>query len=212
MLWLLSIIGAGILLFFVAVHPHIRHEKELRRRVINAQFDRAQSASAIGAVAHAIIALQQDNRHEDEELELLYEKTIQKLVWQVGRGTSGQSALDMLKELPCHPLDLSNRSLGGLDCAGLPLEGAKLCHANLIGAKLSGFNLVGCDLRGAILKEANLEGADLSGANLEGTSFKRACLRDACLAGATVTGATFKGADLTGADLSGVDMDAARFT
>ncbi len=101
---------------------------------------------------------------------------------------------------PGEHLDLSARSLNGLDLSGLDLRRTKLQSARLNKAKL-----VGANLSGVMLDQAWALGADLTRANLSGAS-----LFGTQLVGATADGADFSNARIAG-DLSKASLLAAKF-
>src|SRR5271165_2903615 len=67
------------------------------------------------------------------------------------------------KRQPGQALDLSSKSLNGLDLSKLDLSGA-----NLRSARLNHANLAGANLQGALLDQAWALGADFTEANLSG--------------------------------------------
>ena len=67
----------------------------------------------------------------------------------------------MIAKADGRPVDLTDKSLSGLDLSGIDLKGA-----NLRSARMNRTNLRGADLSGARFEMAWLLGADLSGAKL----------------------------------------------
>ncbi|WP_374546826.1 pentapeptide repeat-containing protein, partial [Rhodoblastus sp.] len=92
-------------------------------------------------------------------------------------------------------LDLSDKSLNGLDLSNLNLSGA-----NLRGARLNRAKLAGADLHGAQLDQVWALTADFTGANLAGAS-----LFGTQMQGAKMDRANFSHARLAG-DFTGASM------
>lgn len=93
------------------------------------------------------------------------------------------------------PLDLSQKSLNGLDLSGLDLSNVNLHAARLVKARLVGARLDHAILDQAWLLEADLSHASLVGAHLFSAQMQRMRADDADFSLARVTG------DLTGASL-----------
>jgi uncharacterized protein YjbI with pentapeptide repeats len=122
---------------------------------------------------------------------------------------------------PDKPVDLSRKSLEGLDLSSLDFRHANLSGANLYGAKLDGANLVGANLSGARLDlawimRANFTDADLSHASLFGPVVSSG-LETSAAEAPIFKGVNFSGAriiarlnhfDLSGADFTDVKMGA----
>jgi uncharacterized protein YjbI with pentapeptide repeats len=101
------------------------------------------------------------------------------------------------------PPYLPRINLSGKTLIGVDLHDANLTEAKLNNAKLIGANLIGAVLKNTDLSSANLRGSDLYGANLSGAN-----LTEAILSGADLKGMiNFSGANLTRADLRGVDLN-----
>ncbi len=113
------------------------------------------------------------------------------------------------------PIDLSGRSLEGLDLAGVDFKAARLSGADLFGADLTGARLTNADLTGVRLDRAIVIRADFTGAGLRGARMRSLTVfstvepdpRDA---------PRFTAADLSGADivarLDGADFRGANLT
>ncbi|HTO78209.1 MAG TPA: pentapeptide repeat-containing protein [Methylocystis sp.] len=93
------------------------------------------------------------------------------------------------------PLDLSDRSLNGLDLSGLDLSNANLHAARLVKTRLVGAKLDHAILDQAWLLEADVSRASLVNAHLFSAQMQRMRADDADFSHARVTG------DLTGASL-----------
>lgn len=102
-----------------------------------------------------------------------------------------------------HKIDLSEKSLNGLDLSGLDLSGVDFRAARLNKARLSGANLDGAILDQAWLIEADLTGASLKGARAFATQMQRMRADGADFSHARVAG------DLSGASLRGANFDEA---
>jgi len=116
-------------------------------------------------------------------------------------------------------IDLSRRTLRGLDLSGLDFKSAQLKGADLYGADLSTANLRGTDLSGAILNRTTIIRADFSGADLHGAAFMRPSVSttldyDAAEAplfsGADMRSVRFTG-HMEGADFRGANLAGGRF-
>jgi len=109
---------------------------------------------------------------------------------------SRQQVVDLIRKRgDGETLDLSNKSLNGLDLSGLDLSRANLRAARLVRAKLAGAKLDRAVLDQAWLLEADLTGASLVGAHLFAAQMQRLRADDADFSRARVAG------DLTGASL-----------
>lgn len=69
-------------------------------------------------------------------------------------------------------VDLTGRSLEGLDLAGLDFTGARLAGADLFGTDLTRTRLVGADLAGVRLDRAIVTRADFTGASLKSAKLR----------------------------------------
>lgn len=98
------------------------------------------------------------------------------------------------------PLDLTDKSLSGLDLSGLDLKGVNLRTARLNKANLSGADLSGANLQQAWLLKANLSGAKLAGADMFGAVARDADMSRADLSRAKPVG-DFRNVNLSGATL-----------
>ncbi len=98
------------------------------------------------------------------------------------------------------PLNLSDKSLNGLDLSKLDLSGA-----NLREARLNNANFAGADLHGAQLDQVWALKADFTGANLSGASLFGTQMQGAKMDGANFTHARLAG-DFTGASLKGANL------
>ncbi|WP_434417945.1 pentapeptide repeat-containing protein [Nannocystis pusilla] len=99
-------------------------------------------------------------------------------------------------------LDLSGRSLAGVD-----LSNDDMTQANLTGADLS--QVTG--MSGTIFKQATLRGTVFTGQSLSAASFEQADFTGTSLTAIAASPNTdFAGANFTGADLSGLDLTGAR--
>lgn len=116
-------------------------------------------------------------------------------------------------------IDLSGRTMRGLDLSGLDFKAAKLAGADLFGADLSTANLKGADLSGAILNRTTIIRTDFSGADLHGAAFMRPSVSTSLsyefaeaprFSGADMRGVRLtshiEGADFRGANLSGAKL------
>lgn len=128
--------------------------------------------------------------------------------------TRGDIEAAIAKLAPGATLDLSAKSLNGLDLSGLDLTRTRLQSTRLNNAKLVKANLAGVMMDqawalGADLTEANLTGASLFGTQLVGAKADRANFTGSRIAGdfskASLTGATFDKADLS-ADMKNQSM------
>ena len=79
---------------------------------------------------------------------------------------------------PGEVLDLSARSLNGLDLSGMDLRRTKLQSARINKVKLAGANLYGADLSEASLARTDLTGAKLDRSTITRTDFAQAILVD----------------------------------
>lgn len=104
-------------------------------------------------------------------------------------------------------VDLSNRSLDGLELPRKVLSEANLSGSSLNGAHLGMATLRQANLSGASLQRANLYQAYLFGADLSNAQLQHADLRLARLAEANLTGADLCGANLWGARLNRAQLD-----
>ena len=106
-------------------------------------------------------------------------------------------------------IDLSGRTLRGLDLSGLDFKSAKLTGADLFGADLTTANLRGADLSGAILNRTTIIRTDFSGADLHGAAFMRPSVSTS-LSYEFAEAPRFSGADMRGVRLTshmeGVDF------
>jgi len=105
-------------------------------------------------------------------------------------------------------LDLTGRSLTGLQLAGRRVDGVLFNEVDLSGADLTGTDLHRTELIGANLRHAKLVGADLYKANLIGadltkTFFVRADLRGATLRNARLARTGFHSDRVSGWDATG---------
>ncbi len=128
--------------------------------------------------------------------------------------TRGDIEGGIAKLAPGATLDLSNKSLNGLDLSGLDLRRTNLQSARLNKAKLAGANLSGVNFDqgwalGADVSGANFSSARLFGTQLVGAMADRADFSNARFAGdlskASLIGARFDGADLS-ADMKNQSM------
>jgi uncharacterized protein YjbI with pentapeptide repeats len=98
-------------------------------------------------------------------------------------------------------LDLSNKTLTGVN-----LDSVIILHSNLSNINLGGSSLRNADLSNADLSNANLTHADLFTAKLAGALLPNANLTNAILHIADLTNSDLRGIDLTGAELFRADL------
>src|SRR5262245_17184046 len=103
------------------------------------------------------------------------------------------------------------RPPGRIDLTGLDLSRKSLRGVDLDDALLARASLVQADLTGASFRRTVLDRSDLTKATLRGATFSRESrLRYACLSEAQAQGVNFEAADLTRCDLSKADLSDAR--
>jgi hypothetical protein len=181
------VLGFGILLFLLAVHPTKAQHK----------FEWWTDAS--------------QNTRTPSELEEVLRKHLQWIESEKKSGSRADLTGAYLRYVNLAGANLEEAVLSRAIVEEGELTGANLLHADLSRANLTRANLSRGSLRGANMNRAysygaNLTGADLAAANLRGADLTRANLTGADLVLADLTEADLGSADLTSAKLDAADL------